>query len=100
MPVQVRLYCTLCDIVDCPFRRAYVSVDSEEGCLRELSDDLYTQYYHYTEEVLPFCHLRGVKWGDQMSNYFISLMNEEVAYTPLIHKYNFYGKAELAPSRE
>ena len=58
------------------------------------------QYYHFTEELLPFSRLKSITWTNRQCSAFINLMNEEVAYTPLLHKYNEYGRPEIALNKE
>lgn len=97
MPTDIRLYCSLCDIVDCPFRAYYVSYDSDEGCIRTLDDDTYIRYYHFVNEILPFSHMKPLsRWMDNQCINFINFMNEEVSYAPLAHKLNEYGRPEIA----
>lgn len=50
----VKLQCRTCDNIDCQLGRKVIPEDSLEGCTREVSEDLAAQYYHATEEVLPF----------------------------------------------
>lgn len=98
MPTEVRLYCNECDIEPpCPFSSGYASIESKEGCLRELDDDLYIHYYHLSEEQLSLSSLKPTHtFMDQQAIAFIELMNSEVKYCPLVHKFNEYGKMEIA----
>ena len=50
----IKLQCRTCDNIDCQLGRKVIPEDSLEGCTREVSEDLAAQYYHATEEVLPF----------------------------------------------
>ncbi len=95
MSKSIRLYCFSCDICDCPYS-SYAYEGSETGCLRELSEDMYTHYYHFMEERWPFRSFWSFRTLNSQTNEFIEFMNEEVAYTPLLHKYNEYGKPEIS----
>ena len=50
----VRLKCSKCDNADCPYARFIVDADSEEGCTREVSEEVSEEFQHYMNEVLPF----------------------------------------------
>lgn len=62
----IKLQCRTCDNIDCELGRKVIPEDSLEGCTREVSEDLAAQYYHATEEVLPFVLLGKnpeTSWG-------------------------------------
>lgn len=98
--MQIRLYCNQCDIIDCPFCQGYIPYESKEGCIRELDNDLYMRYYHFEEELWPFRKFKSFKWVNTQANFFIDFMNDEVAYTPLVHKLNEFGKPEIVLSTD
>ena len=101
MSETLRLYCDGCDMEDCYFRAYYVPTGSKEGCLRELDDDVYIRYYHFNEEVWPFhSNGRGSYSKDEQFPNYIQFLEDEVAYAPLLHKYNIYGKPEIADTNQ
>lgn len=52
--VILKLTCATCDNPECEIGPKCVSVDSLVGCTRLIPEDIYDQYIHYMEEVIPF----------------------------------------------
>ena len=52
--VILKLTCATCDNPDCKIGPKCASADSLVGCIRRVPEDVYEQYIHYMEEVIPF----------------------------------------------
>lgn len=55
----VTLRCSECGKAECPYAREYIPEESEEGCTREVSEEVAERFYHDMTEVLPFMAMRG-----------------------------------------
>lgn len=54
----ITLKCSMCGKIDCEYARKYIPEDSEEGCTREVSEEMAEKFIHDTQEVLPFLRNR------------------------------------------
>lgn len=50
---QIKLFCWECDHPTCQLNKIFHS-NSQNGCTRSVSEDLYIEYYHQIYEVWPF----------------------------------------------
>ena len=66
--VILKLTCATCDNPECEIGPKYIPADSLIGCTRWVPEDMYEQYVHYMEEVVPFWHLYDLKFIDK--SYF------------------------------
>lgn len=73
--MYVDFHCCDCDndtCFLCPLGR-YVPQDSRQGCTRKMDEDLYAQYEHLSQEVLPFMSLGQYKGDykefDEVNNF-------------------------------
>lgn len=54
----ITLKCSTCGNTDCAYARKYIPEGSEEGCTRNVSEELAERFFHHTQEVLPFLAMR------------------------------------------
>jgi len=47
---KITLECSKCDNIQCRIGEFILS-SKKQGCVREVSEDLYIQYYHFINEV-------------------------------------------------
>ena len=52
--LYLTLRCVDCDYIECPMAHRYVSSQSKEGCIKEVSEEENSRFYHYVYEVIPF----------------------------------------------
>jgi hypothetical protein len=52
--VILKMTCIECENADCKVGPRAISVDSLNGCTREVPEEVYDKYIHYMNEVLPF----------------------------------------------
>jgi hypothetical protein len=53
----VRLYCQDCECTNCTCGPRWYPYDGEAGCTRKVPEELAIEYFHYTNEVMPFLYL-------------------------------------------
>ena len=51
---KITLECSKCDNIQCRIGD-FILPSKKQGCVREVSEDLYIQYYHFINEVWDFC---------------------------------------------
>lgn len=52
--VYITLNCKNCDFVECGIKLKNTMIHGKEGCTKKVNEDVAAQFYHYTEEVMPF----------------------------------------------
>lgn len=90
----VTLRCAECDNTECSAARAYVPQDSLEGCTRKLSDQESEEFYHLTEEVRPFLHLRPVSDATRQQFTAIDRLLDRVYLAPIGRKLGTDGRVK------
>ena len=52
--VYITLNCADCDFAECGIKLKNTIIHGKEGCTKKVSEDTAAQFYHYTEEIIPF----------------------------------------------
>ena len=52
--VYVILNCEDCDFTECGIKLRNTIIRGKEGCTKKVSEETAAQFYHYTEEIIPF----------------------------------------------
>lgn len=50
----VKLSCEDCDFTECGIKLRNTIIRGKEGCTKKVSEETAAQFYHYTEEIIPF----------------------------------------------
>lgn len=92
--MYITLRCRLCGHVACPYARKYIPEDSEEGCTRQVGEELAERFIHDTQEVLPFLPLRPRTQVTDSAFARIESDFEQIYQAPLGRLVDSKGKAK------
>lgn len=94
--MKLKLRCYTCDNAICDKARKYISEDSLEGCIREISEEDYETYYHYMSEILPMLPIFAAQGSDvdDSFNEIFDFLNKKIYQAPFIKKLDRRGKVK------
>ena len=90
--VILQLTCATCDNPDCEVGPRCVSADSLVGCTRWVPENIYEQYVHYMEEVLPFWHLYNLDYVNKSYFEIYNFLQDIYKNYPIVGKVDKKGK--------
>lgn len=90
--VILKLTCATCDNPECEIGPKCVSVDSLIGCTRLIPEDIYDQYIHYMEEVIPFWFLYDLDYVNKSYFEIYNFLQKIYKQYPIINKIDKNGK--------
>jgi hypothetical protein len=82
------LRCYECENCGCQFGSPIAWEDSHAGCTRQVSQEQADEYYHYTNEVMPFLYIDTSKeYQNKEYNNFMSIL-DNIYSCPLGKEFN------------
>lgn len=90
--VILKLTCATCDNSDCSKGHTYAPLDSLMGCTRQIPEELYDQYIHYMNEVVPFWHLYKESYVNTSYNEVYNFLQKIYKEYPIVKLIDKKGK--------
>ena len=90
--VILKMTCIECENADCKVGPRAISIDSLNGCTREVPEEVYDKYIHYMNEVLPFWHLYNLDYIDKSYFEIYNFLQEIYKKYPIKQKLDKKGK--------
>lgn len=90
--VILQLTCATCDNPDCKIAPKYIPADSLIGCTRWVPEEIYEQYVHYMEEIIPFWHLYKLDFVNKSYFEIYNFLQDIYKKYPIVGKVDKKGK--------
>ncbi len=88
----VKLSCEDCDFIECGIKLKNTIIRGKEGCTKKVSEDVAAQFYHYTEEIIPFWKLQSEKYVRESYKEIIDFLYSEIYSAPIGQRLDPDGK--------
>lgn len=88
----MKIKCGECENFDCPIETLMWT--AEEGCSREVPDEIADKYYHYMEEVRPFWKTKNKEAVNREYLEIINFLYDYVYCAPIKNKIDKDGKVD------
>lgn len=90
--VILKMTCATCDNISCDKAHKYTPIDSLVGCTRWVPEEIFDQYLHYMDEVLPFWHLYKSSYVNDSYNEIYSFLENIYNNYPIVKQLDKKGK--------
>ena len=90
--VYVTLNCEDCDFTECGIKLRNTIIRGKEGCTKKVSEETAAQFYHYTEEIIPFWKLQSEKYVRESYQEIIDFLYDKIYSAPIGQRLDPDGK--------
>lgn len=90
--IYLKLSCKNCDFVECGIKLRNQIIKGKEGCTRKVSEEVADQFYHYTQEIIPFWKLYNEKYIQESYKEIIDFLYQKVYAAPIGQRLDPDGK--------
>lgn len=92
----ITLRCTHCDKTLCGIARSWIPYESKEGCTRKVTEEDAAQFYHYTEEVIPFWKYYSLEQVQKSYKEIDDFLQTKIYSAPIGQKLDVWGKVKIS----